>query len=182
MFPNILSFVLSVFTSFRNVVDGPSATDSANSHHGNFSLVQNTKGMAEKRNFTFHHRIRGKQFITDRLTPGFLKTQHIHFGFSRQRYNFADLFVNGIPLFGYRSGRRKNDFMLNDTYSHDPVVRGIRAMKSMYKPLSYFQTRNNGNSKITVFLAALRLNYRIWNLWLPRRPRFSHTNPVAEAL
>jgi len=41
---NLFKFV----TFFKNLVDGPFSTDSANSHQGTFSLVQNTNGMAKK--------------------------------------------------------------------------------------------------------------------------------------
>lgn len=44
----VLYIYIYIGTSFKNVVDGPSSTDSANSHHGNFSLVQNANGIAKK--------------------------------------------------------------------------------------------------------------------------------------
>lgn len=37
---------LLLLTSFTSSVVGPSSADSANSHHGFFSLVQNAKGIA----------------------------------------------------------------------------------------------------------------------------------------
>jgi len=40
--------MFAIPTSLRNKVVGPVSADSANSHHGNFSLVQNTKGIAKK--------------------------------------------------------------------------------------------------------------------------------------
>lgn len=41
-------FIKILNTCFKKVVDGPFSTDSANSHHGNFSLVQKTNGIAVK--------------------------------------------------------------------------------------------------------------------------------------
>lgn len=43
----MLNLIVEVITSLKNFVVAPSSADSANSHHGCFSRVQNANGIAE---------------------------------------------------------------------------------------------------------------------------------------